>query len=336
MDVCLKIDNITMKYIFPYRTNYEYFINFLKYIQYPLNVSMVDDITTPDVVVGVFGGVDFEKYKKSIKFIIFGEVNHRATGSKCENTYYFSSGDEKFGELCYRCPVLMNFVLPSNYKKNKIVSAIDSGKYKWRVDKIKEYVYRHNIQQDIDMYGNGLNVNNVPTGYHGFPNGKQGVLDNYMFSLCIENTSQKDYFTEKIVDPILTNTVPIYYGCTNIFDYFYSNGYINYENDNVILNENTYKIYSRGLEKNKKLLYNRYNLLSYFYLIFTNMSLVVWLILTIAFGFLIRFSIPLGVCMIPLPTIFLSALHIIPINISIAIGLEIAALVVAVFINSRG
>ena len=70
--------------------------------------------------------------------------------------------------------------------------------------------------------------------------------------------------------------------------------------------------------------------------VFGNMGLVIWLLLTIVFAFTIFFSIPLGVMMIPLPTIFLSAIHLISFDVNIALSLEIAAMVIAVFINSRG
>jgi hypothetical protein len=41
-----------------------------------------------------------------------------------------------------------------------------------------------------------------------------------MFSICPENTQQRNYFTEKVLDCFVTKTVPIYWGCPNIGDYF--------------------------------------------------------------------------------------------------------------------
>lgn len=52
------------------------------------------------------------------------------------------------------------------------------------------------------------------------------IIFNSMFSICIENIRENDYFTEKIIDALSTKTVPIYYGCPNIGDYFDSNGII--------------------------------------------------------------------------------------------------------------
>ena len=47
-----------------------------------------------------------------------------------------------------------------------------------------------------------------------------------MFHLAVENTQNLNYFTDKIVDAFLTNTVPIYWGCPNIGDFFDERGMI--------------------------------------------------------------------------------------------------------------
>ena len=38
----------------------------------------------------------------------------------------------------------------------------------------------------------------------------------YRYSVIIENIREPNYFTEKLVDAILCETVPIYWGCPNI------------------------------------------------------------------------------------------------------------------------
>jgi len=50
-------------------------------------------------------------------------------------------------------------------------------------------------------------------------------LFNSMFHFCVENTTQKNCFTEKIIDCLITKTIPIYYGCSNISDFFDTNGF---------------------------------------------------------------------------------------------------------------
>ena len=44
-------------------------------------------------------------------------------------------------------------------------------------------------------------------------------LSKYKFSICFENTSMKNYLTEKLAIAWLAGTIPIYWGCPNIADY---------------------------------------------------------------------------------------------------------------------
>ena len=71
-----------------------------------------------------------------------------------------------------------------------------------------------------------------------------------MFSLIIENTSEENYFTEKIIDAFQTYTIPIYWGCPNISDYFNRKGIIffnNVTNLHDILNNLTVDFYYENL-----------------------------------------------------------------------------------------
>ena len=54
------------------------------------------------------------------------------------------------------------------------------------------------------------------------------------FSLVIENSRQANYFTEKICDCLITKTIPVYYGCPNISEYFDTTGWIILDNDSVV------------------------------------------------------------------------------------------------------
>jgi hypothetical protein len=51
-------------------------------------------------------------------------------------------------------------------------------------------------------------------------NSKNEIFDTYKFSIIMENDVKKDYFTEKLIDCLATKTIPVYWGCPNISEYF--------------------------------------------------------------------------------------------------------------------
>jgi hypothetical protein len=68
----------------------------------------------------------------------------------------------------------------------------------------------------IDIYGRGFNSFEC----------KYEILKKYKYSICIENSSLPDYFTEKINECYLAEVFPIYFGCTNIQEYYDSNSFL--------------------------------------------------------------------------------------------------------------
>lgn len=70
---------------------------------------------------------------------------------------------------------------------------------------------------DIDIFGHGR-ARTLEDKWDG--------IAPYRYSIAIENTAKDDYWTEKIADCFLSYTVPLYYGATNISDYFPEDSYI--------------------------------------------------------------------------------------------------------------
>jgi len=68
-------------------------------------------------------------------------------------------------------------------------------------------------------------------------NGKQIVFSNSMFGIAIENFSHRGYFSEKILDCFLMRTIPIYCGCSNIDDFFNTEGIILSNNTDDIIHQ---------------------------------------------------------------------------------------------------
>lgn len=69
---------------------------------------------------------------------------------------------------------------------------------------------------DVDVYGRG--VNPVESKFE--------ALAPYRASIVIESIFMEGYFSEKLIDCLSVGTIPIYWGCPNIRDYFDNTGTI--------------------------------------------------------------------------------------------------------------
>lgn len=65
---------------------------------------------------------------------------------------------------------------------------------------------------------------------------KYQLFEDSMFHIAIENTRNVNYISEKIVDCFMSYTVPIYWGCPNIRDYFNTDGIIFFESEEEFVN----------------------------------------------------------------------------------------------------
>ena len=93
----------------------------------------------------------------------------------------------------------------------------------------KLYYNYHKINKNLEIFisSAGPIENLYNFKYLGKnPNDKNILFDNFSYHLCIENTRQNNCFSEKIIDCFQTMTVPIYWGCDNIGEYFDIKGII--------------------------------------------------------------------------------------------------------------
>ena len=80
---------------------------------------------------------------------------------------------------------------------------------------------RHQVVQAVRQ--EGLDVKVLGRGYEPFEEKWQGLLP-FQYSIVIENEIEPHYFTEKILDAMVCETIPIYWGTANIGEYFDTNG----------------------------------------------------------------------------------------------------------------
>lgn len=102
------------------------------------------------------------------------------------------------------------------YEKSKSLSIIASEKRSTEGHILRHRVIEKIGRSEMDVYGRG---------YHQIPY-KLEALKDYRFSFVIENASFDFYFTEKLIDCLVTGTVPIYYGCPSIDRFFNPDGFI--------------------------------------------------------------------------------------------------------------
>ncbi len=94
--------------------------------------------------------------------------------------------------------------------------------------KIKKKFFYSQVNDGMVLYPDNLILNHRRD--------KTIMFENSMFAIVIENNKSDNYFTEKLIECIVSKTLPIYYGCPNISEYFNSNGIIMFENTNELIN----------------------------------------------------------------------------------------------------
>jgi hypothetical protein len=156
----------------------------------------------------------------------------------------------------------------TNFDKNECIGTVVSNNYNSHFYHLSNpdtnriiYKERTDIStflidnfESIHTWGTFRTENNK--NCHGEAWNKLVALKNFKFSICFENTIQKNYISEKFWDCVLTDTVPIYFGCNNISEYIDENCFINLTNH---VDDFTYiKNYLEFIVNNCDVLYEKY------------------------------------------------------------------------------
>ena len=103
---------------------------------------------------------------------------------------------------------------------------------------------KEKIKTKLNFYSSTRSpIPNIPT----LPNDDKIHLFNSMYSVVVESSSEPNYFTEKLIDCLITKTIPIYWGCPNVSEYFDTSYWI--DPQNILAFNYTEEYYYQNLNK---------------------------------------------------------------------------------------
>jgi len=122
------------------------------------------------------------------------------------------------------------WIQPENqiiYPKTKLLSIIASHKQQTVGHKLRHSSINltKELNINLDVFGNGY----TPVTH------KIEAMKDYGFTIVIENSKIDYYFTEKLIDSFMTGTIPIYWGCPSIGDFFNLDGMLIFDDLNTLL-----------------------------------------------------------------------------------------------------
>ena len=184
--------------------------------------------------------------------------------SSCENSMFFPFGITWLDE-----PSIKNL---TSKEKTFEVSFLCGGKKRIEGHHLRHRLYHREKEilipkqwyytlPDYD-YNEGHHTitkqDNKPPGF------EKQILWRSMFSICVENSSNSGYFTEKIIDAFLSKTIPIYWGCSNLEELGYDpDGYMYCKDENEII-EVTNKLTPELYHSKKEAIEHNFNVAKHY------------------------------------------------------------------------
>jgi hypothetical protein len=149
-----------------------------------------------------------------------------------ENEFLYIHNTEKHFnvDLWYHGLTFDELTNPLNFQKDKVFSIINSN-----LNNLPGHVARNNFISSIsdkvnfDLYGRFYSTNK---NYKGALNRKADGLMFYKYTFNHENDIEPNYFTEKILDGILCESLTFYGGCPNIKSFINQDAFIEIDLNN--------------------------------------------------------------------------------------------------------
>ena len=169
-------------------------------------------------------------------------------------------------------PNAKKYICATSWIEKDFYENIDISKKQFKISSItgiKDWTIGHRFR--LDMFNNQSsfpdnfiwfashnrsNISDKNPVIDGEISSKKHLFETFQFSLAIENSQQTNYFTEKLLDCLITKTIPIYWGCPNISEYFNTDGWIILDTTDIfvektnILDADYYGKYASVIEEN--------------------------------------------------------------------------------------
>lgn len=165
--------------------------------------------------------------------------------------------DTKLNSLCF-ITTLYN-IHPGHFLRKEYLDFLEKEKYIYDL-------YGDNQHSMIEFH----KIDDY-TQYKGKLNNKYDVLNNYKYTLAIENTFEDNWFSEKIWDSIICECLPFYWGCPNLEKFIPAESFIRLPQDDLKLSleiirssiaNNEWEKRREAIKEAKKLFLNKYDLIS--------------------------------------------------------------------------
>lgn len=131
-------------------------------------------------------------------------------------------------EVLKKCPNSKKYIFGTSWITPEEYTSIIPEKKEFKISTIvgnKTQTIGHRLRKQL-LDQNFLNVNYYVSNSGVHPekelvgSSKFKTFEKYQYQIVIENSQQNNYFTEKLLDCLITKTIPIYWGCPNIHEYF--------------------------------------------------------------------------------------------------------------------
>lgn len=129
-----------------------------------------------------------------------------AIHSQCGFRWFYgigSNGVKSFDDMALNPPVV----------KDGLISTVCSHKKQKNTVHAKRFEFTQALKMaipEMEVFGRGVRE----------IDDKAEALDRFKYHVVIENHCGRDHWSEKLADAFLGHTLPLYYGCSNVTDYF--------------------------------------------------------------------------------------------------------------------